>query len=136
MCRVLLIDDDGTDLFIGKRLFTTYDPKISIDICHNGQEALDFLKRCESSNQQHPDIIICDINMPVLDGYGFICGYSKHFADYKKHCCILIASSTMDRTEIEAFTSHPLVTAFHHKPIQPHKIMESFRKKKESKNLN
>ena len=136
MCRVLLIDDDGTDLFIGKRLFTRYDPRISIDICHNGQEGLDFLGRCKSGNKPHPDIIVCDINMPILDGYGFIKGCSEHFAEQIEHCCLLIVSSTMDRDEIEFFNSQPHVTGFHQKPIRPDKIMESFRMKRESKNLN
>jgi CheY-like chemotaxis protein len=33
---------------------------------YHGREALDLLRR------QLPDVIVCDINMPVMDGYTFL----------------------------------------------------------------
>lgn len=40
---------------------------------HNGREALDLLE------EHLPDVIICDINMPVMDGYTFL--QHRHVAE-------------------------------------------------------
>ena len=124
MHRILLIDDNETDLFIGKRLFLHYNEKLIIETCMNGQEALEHLTKGRATNLPHPDIIICDIEMPIMDGYDFVIGYDKMFRDQRNNCCILIYSSTLDRSEMELFKNHPLVCDFFQKPIEPDRIIE------------
>ena len=129
MCRILLIDDDQTDLFIGKKLLLEYDDRLQIETCNNGKMALDYLSQRQANNLPHPDIIICDINMPVMDGYGFLNGYADQFPGKNGNCCIVIYSSTINKAEIDRFNTHPLVRGFHPKPLQAQKIIESFRNK-------
>lgn len=59
---VLLADDDMRNIFALSTAFESYDMKI--EIANNGQEALDILARNE-----HIDIVLMDIMMPVMDGY-------------------------------------------------------------------
>jgi len=59
---VLLADDDMRNIFALSTAFETYDMKI--EIANNGQEALDILARNE-----HIDLVLMDIMMPVMDGY-------------------------------------------------------------------
>lgn len=124
MRRILLIDDNETDLYIGKRLFRHFDDQLIIETSVNGQEAIEYLQRCLSNNSPHPDVIICDINMPIMDGYGFIKAYEEIFKEHLDTCCIIICSSTLDKSEMELFKNHPLVNEFIHKPIYPDKIVE------------
>ncbi|MCK5128807.1 MAG: response regulator [Clostridiales bacterium] len=63
MYRVIIADDD---FLFRKNLRSTIDWK-AYDMCisgeaSNGQEALDLI------NEVKPDIVVCDIKMPILDG--------------------------------------------------------------------
>lgn len=59
---VLLADDDMRNIFALSTVFESYEMKI--EIANNGQEALDILDR-----NDHIDLVLMDIMMPVMDGY-------------------------------------------------------------------
>jgi DNA-binding NarL/FixJ family response regulator len=62
--KLLLIDDDPNLILLVKDYleFRGYE----VVTAENGREALEILA------QELPDMIICDIMMPELDGYGFV----------------------------------------------------------------
>lgn len=61
---ILLIDDDEDDRNIFCDALRLIDPAIKAHTATDGQNALDFLKRCETL----PDFIFLDLNMPRMDG--------------------------------------------------------------------
>ena len=62
--RVLVVEDDpGTQSLLRKQLEST---GFQVTIAKNG---LDGLMKLE---QSAPDVIVCDMNMPELDGIGFV----------------------------------------------------------------
>jgi DNA-binding response OmpR family regulator len=70
MKTVLLIEDDLTLLANTKELLELYDYKVWY--AENGEIGVNL------ALQTNPDIIICDIMMPVLDGYGVFEKLSKN----------------------------------------------------------
>ncbi|MEL6264015.1 MAG: response regulator, partial [Cyanobacteria bacterium J06626_6] len=62
--RLLLIDDDPNLILLVKDYleFRGYE----VVTAENGREALDILE------QEIPDMIICDVMMPEMDGYTFV----------------------------------------------------------------
>lgn len=61
---VLIVEDDrNLNLALVETLQTYGYATLS---AYHGREALDLLR------QQTPDVIVCDINMPVMDGYTFL----------------------------------------------------------------
>lgn len=40
-----------------------------VDAAWNGKEALDYLEAAQAGKQEKPDIILMDVQMPVIDGY-------------------------------------------------------------------
>ena len=70
MKKVLLIEDDTVLRENTAELLELSDYEVLT--AANGKIGLDRAKETK------PDIIICDIMMPVLDGYGVLEGLSKH----------------------------------------------------------
>lgn len=62
--KLLVAEDDTVlrDLYLRKFDKATYDVQIAV----NGQETLDQIAK------EKPDLLLLDINMPVLDGYGVL----------------------------------------------------------------
>lgn len=64
MIRVVLVDNDQ-DFLQPFEQFLSFQPDIEVvGMANNGQEALDVVE------MTHPDVVVMDIRMPVLDGVG------------------------------------------------------------------
>ncbi len=70
---ILIVDDD---LGFANKLKNFLTGKYIINIAHNGYEAIKKLNEIK-----RPDLIISDINMPIMDGHIFLEELSK-FDDY------------------------------------------------------
>lgn len=71
--RVLLVEDD--DLIRSFERAVLLECGCEVFEATNGAEALDLIAVAES-NGAPPDVIVLDINMPVLDGVGFARAYA------------------------------------------------------------
>ena len=67
--HVLLVEDNPDDAYIARRCIKQTD--VSVDVAHvvNGRECLAYLRREEGfAEAATPDLVLLDINMPVMDG--------------------------------------------------------------------
>jgi two-component system, chemotaxis family, chemotaxis protein CheY len=73
--RVLLIEDDPDDAFLIKKALQALerDTGAGFRLTHlrNGLEAISFVGRSDVLGEV-PDVIIVDLNMPIMDGQKFI----------------------------------------------------------------
>ncbi len=83
--RILLVDDEEYNRNAIRRQFEDY----SIDFVEasNGQEALECLQ------QKAISLILLDIKMPVLDGFGFLEQYKPPKPEFKPPVCVMTAFS-------------------------------------------
>jgi CheY-like chemotaxis protein len=65
---ILHIDDDPDDRYFVKRAITSIDPSIILREAQNGKKAIEFLNQARLFGDL-PNLIILDINMPVMDGH-------------------------------------------------------------------
>ncbi|MFW7378433.1 MAG: response regulator [Oligoflexus sp.] len=69
--RILIVEDESDLSEIMETVLE--DEGYHVDVCVNGLEALNFL----STSPEHPNLIILDIKMPVMDGRQFAQEYRK-----------------------------------------------------------
>ncbi len=74
---VFVIDDDKVFHFIIKRLFSKNNIDISPSFYFNGLEAIEEIKQKINSGNTLPDLILLDINMPIMDGWQFLDEFRK-----------------------------------------------------------
>ena len=60
-----LVDDDADDVSIFKEILREVNPSIALVSAADGQEALKFLKHQQDN---YPDVIFLDLNMPRMNG--------------------------------------------------------------------
>lgn len=70
--NILLIEDDKVTNFINQRLIKKVNLSFKINVTHNGDEGLSYIKKCFAHNDSIPQLVLLDINMPVMDGFDFL----------------------------------------------------------------
>ena len=75
--NVLLVDDDRIFNLLSKKTLGNMDFIEEIHTALNGQEAIDLINDYFQGAKTLPDIILLDLNMPIMDGFGFIEAFKK-----------------------------------------------------------
>lgn len=75
---ILLIDDDQVSNFIHKNLLEKMEIADEVKVVSNGHAGLRFLHDHFKKYNNYPDLILLDINMPVMDGKEFLKEFNAH----------------------------------------------------------
>jgi response regulator of citrate/malate metabolism len=119
-----IIDDDPMASFYIKRLAELGELASIITIYDKAQWAIDYLLSHKDSKEHLPDVILLDIYMPELDGWGFL----EHFGSIKqslaKKIDIYIISSSSHSRDVERARSFTEVKEYITKPITKERLKE------------
>jgi CheY-like chemotaxis protein len=115
--KVMIIDDNEIDIFIASKMILKHSLAEKIIKYNNAKDALDYLIKNQSDIKELPEIILLDINMPLMTGFEFIDIYEKLDSNLKSHCKVYIVSSTIDKDDIERARSNKNIVAFQVKPV-------------------
>lgn len=121
---ILVVDDDQTTVLL-TRLFLESMSLTDVHSSSNGQEALEFvIKNCQKQDEKVcPDIILLDLNMPVMDGFEFLEAYAKaQNISKEKISIVVLSSSDSKRDRDRIFTSNVQVAGYIVKPLTEEKI--------------
>ena len=116
---VCVIDDDLIHQFIMKKLVRDINcgKEKKILVFSNGLEGITYLKNTIDKKEDLPDIILLDLNMPVMDGWGFLNEYEDLFPRIGKEIEIYILSSSDNPKDIERVKEYQKVSGYLIKPI-------------------
>lgn len=99
--NLLIIDDDAICNFINTRVAQTSGLFREILSVHNGKDALDFLQTVSKGKDRSPDVILVDLNMPVVNGFDFITAFHGIELDNKENIGIAVLTSSADSKDME-----------------------------------
>lgn len=118
-----IIDDDPIFVFGTKKIMKLANFCNSFLVFHNGEEALNHLKPIiESNNDSLPDVILLDLNMPVMDGWEFLDEFIK--IPCEKEITIYIVTSSIDPMDIDRAKDYDNISNYLIKPISSQKLQE------------
>jgi CheY-like chemotaxis protein len=115
--NLFLVDDDEIFTFLTKRTIEETQLVDQIKIFSNGQDALEFLEKAAGNKELLPEVILLDINMPILDGWGFLEEFILLQPSIGKRITIYVVSTSISPFDLERAKNVSGVSDFIIKPI-------------------
>jgi CheY-like chemotaxis protein len=121
---ILLVEDDDTINFFNQFLIQSRSIAAHVAVALNGQEALDYLERASRGEEIVPDLILLDINMPVMNGFEFIEHYEQLPEDWKSKILVVMLTTSLHPDDLARAKQHPLIAEYFYKPLMEQKLGE------------
>lgn len=121
--NILIVDDDIIVHTLSERIFGSHDSVSTIYSAFNGKEAIELLRKCCQNLKTMPEIVLLDMDMPIMNGLEFLKQLGKIDCIQREQFTLAMISSTIDLREIEEARSLG-VRYFFSKPIS-HRIVET-----------
>jgi CheY-like chemotaxis protein len=115
--NIVLIDDDAVYTFMTARILEKSKHFDQIITFKNGLEGIDFLKTNLQNTAALPDIILLDLNMPVMDGWEFLDEYKNIVGSIEKDIRIFIVTSSLDNADLDKIKESIEVVQYISKPF-------------------
>lgn len=112
----LVIEDNVIDQIITSKLLKKVPGVQQVSIANNGKEGIQWIHNYHAK-QDEILIILLDIKMPVMDGFGFLAEYENLKDELKKQTQIFILSSTQNTDEINRGNNNQHVKSVLSKPL-------------------
>lgn len=119
---IFIIDDDPLVRLLIKMMISKIDSTLTLIPCEDGKIGLE--KLIEHQGNEFETIVLLDLNMPVVDGWGVLDEIqSPQFNNYQNITLYILSSST-DKVDIERAKQYAIVKKFFHKPLSRINVTE------------
>ncbi len=122
-----LVDDDDIFQLITQRVIAQTNLVDTIKVFSNGLDAMDFLRSVAQNAAQLPEIILLDLNMPVMDGWEFLEEFTLLKPRLEKKITIYVVSSSIAPSDIQRAEAINEVTDYIIKPITTEKLLDMLK---------
>lgn len=124
---ILIVDDSPAFINLAKLMINKTGIICKIHEASNGKRALDYLSQAE----QCPDLILLDINMPVMDGFDFLEDYKLASNCHPLTSIYMLTSSAQEIDKAKAH-SYGIVKGYFEKPLTKENILQIISELKKS----
>jgi CheY-like chemotaxis protein len=122
--NLLLVDDDEVYLYVTKKILNDLSEELQVKSFTDGEQALEYIKTCTGQNEDLPGVILLDINMPFLDGWGFLSELKKLMPKVPDSVHIYMVTSSGDQRDLNRAQEFKELNGYVIKPVFEDKLVE------------
>ncbi len=113
--KVLLVEDNPGDVRLTQEAFKVQGSDIELKVAMDGMEALKFLKKeDEFVNEETPDLILLDLNLPKRDGREVLT-VIKTDEHLRRIPVVILTTSNAEQDILKSYNLH--VNCYINKPV-------------------
>ena len=123
--NVISIEDDQTTQFLNRYILETESFCENMVEAINGVEAIKFYEKLDIGVipiDNLPEIVLLDLNMPIMDGWDFFETFNKRFPLFFIKTKIFILSSSINPADKARANKEKNIEAFIEKPLDKQKL--------------
>lgn len=117
MNKFVLIDDDTTMNLVHSTTIKHHHPNSEVREFKSSQRGLEHFKQLIDKEEDFPNFLFLDINMPEINGFEFLEAFKQFPSDKTRNLKIFMITSSLDLRDREKAFSFELVYGFVCKPI-------------------
>ncbi|GAB3011238.1 hypothetical protein GCM10027051_11860 [Niabella terrae] len=121
--KILVVDDDPIFRLIAKKLLEKSHLFDEIVFQENGLEAMKYLKSLNPPDKL-PDIILLDIEMPIMNGWSFLENYQQLPQQQRQDISVYTVSSSIALEDKNKAASFPDIKSYITKPLTLEIVMQ------------
>lgn len=122
--NILLVDDDPAAHFLHTRVIKRLECADNIATVDNGIEAIAFLKAHAVNGHPAPELILLDINMPLMNAWEFLKAYNLLPAQQRMQTVIIMVTTSINPDDELRAKNMPDVNGFHLKPLDKEGMLQ------------
>jgi two-component system chemotaxis response regulator CheY len=122
--HIWIIDDDELFIMITRNNIRKSGVACNTEDFKNGKDALYEIKERVMAGEHIPNILLLDLNMPLIDGWDFLEEFKSIPLENRKKVKIYICTSSIDPKDLKRAEAIAEVTAFLEKPINTEVIQK------------
>ena len=115
--QIFLVDDDEIFRAAAEILISANFPEFEIIHFVNGLEVYDKLMELETTQSDLPQIMLLDINMPVMNGWELLEELKSHNGRIKSQVQIHISTSSIAPNDMNLSETYDFINGYIRKPI-------------------
>lgn len=119
---IMLVDDSDIDLFLNKKFLRVSGITDNTISFLSAKEALNHLGTHAASNEQIPDFLLLDIQMPHINGFQFLDEFVGLPETVQSKVKIVMLSSTLDPVDLDRAHANNAVADILKKPLDPEEL--------------
>jgi CheY-like chemotaxis protein len=101
--EILLVEDSEDDVFLTRKSFENAKLAVNLHHVEHGKKCMLFLrKEGEYADAPTPDLILLDLNMPVMDGRQVLAEIVRD-DELRKLCVVILTTSDSERDVLDMY---------------------------------
>ena len=114
-----IIDDDSIYVNLIKKIIETKKLCDNLLIFNDGKDGIDYFEALLQNldDKNIPEVILLDLNMPVMDGWEFIERFTAIRNKFEKRITLYVVSSSINKSDVDKAKSLSSVKNYLVKPV-------------------